>query len=811
MANAEEYPILVTRNLVIFPNNSVPLNVASRRNKLAIETALEKEAWILVVSIDAEVKTGEAMPDQLHQYGSLCKVEQVRGDREEGFQVILSGISRIKLRSTKAQEDNDRLLVSEYEAVLSDIDLEEDVIASLMSQGKKLATEILNLSQGNGAKKLSDLVNSVGDIEVFIHLCAAHLEMSRSDKMFFIKTASLNDRLSKILDLLQTRKNSLEIQIELSQKLGKQLDKRQREVILREQMQAIREELGEWDEDGEPLNFKDKVERSAMPEAVKKIALDEIKRLESTPSASPEAPNIRNYVELLLALPWGKPEAKDIDINKAAQLLDEHHHGLDKVKERIIQHLAVMKLSAGQRGTILLLVGPPGVGKTSLGRSIAMAMNREFVRVSLGGVRDEAEIRGHRRTYLGSMPGRIIQGIKRVGVNNPVFLLDEIDKLSQGYSGDPASALLETLDPEQNNTFEDHYLDVPYDLSHVVFIATANSLDGIPAPLRDRMEIIKLSGYTSNEKHFIARRHLWEEEKKKHGLSEVNIELSDDALDKIISGYTKESGVRDLKRKLADICRNLAERVTRPEFDRDKDKIFVDTDDLDEILGTEKFTEELTESDHLPGVVTGLAWTPMGGEILLIESKLMPGKGKLTITGQLGDVMKESLHIAMSHVRANLHKIDIDYDFDKHDIHVHVPSGAIPKDGPSAGITMFSSLVSLIAKRSVSAKLAMSGEITLRGAVLPVGGIKEKVIAAHRAGVEKVLLSDKNRKDLREIPEEIKNDIDIVFVKTVGDVMQEALELDLDFDSGFEISVPSSKSNGVHQEVNETNPTEVYS
>ena len=502
MSNAKEYPILVTRNLVIFPNNSVPLNVASRRNKAAIEKAMENDAWILVIAIDAEVKTGEAKSDDLHQFGTLCKVEQVRGDRDEGFQVILSGITRLRRYQSRIDEQDQGLLLSQYRAILSEIDLEPDVINSLVDQGKKLATEILTLSQGNGAKKLADLVNSVNDVEVFIHLCAAHLEMSRQDKIFFIATTSLKERLSKILSLLQTRKNSLEIQVELSQKLGKQLDKRQREVILREQMQAIREELGEFDEGGEPIDFAAKVDQSKMPESVKKIAKDEIRRLESTPSASPEAPNIRNYVELLLALPWGTPEATAIDIEAAAELLDEHHLGLTKVKKRIIQHLAVMQLSKGLRGTILLLVGPPGVGKTSLGKSIAAAMDRKFVRVSLGGVRDEAEIRGHRRTYLGSMPGRIIQGIKRSGVNNPVFLLDEIDKLSHGYGGDPASALLEALDPEQNSSFEDHYLDIAYDLSHVVFIATANSLEGISAPLRDRMEIIKLSGYTSVEKQF---------------------------------------------------------------------------------------------------------------------------------------------------------------------------------------------------------------------------------------------------------------------------------------------------------------------
>ena len=579
--------------------------------------------------------------------------------------------------------------------------------------------------------------------------------------------------------------------MELSQKLGKQIDKRQREVILREQLQAIREELGEWDEEGDPVDLKTKVEKTSMPEDVKKIALDEIKRLESTPSASPEAPNIRNYIDLLLNLPWGDPVHPEIDIDEAMSILESEHHGLDKVKKRIIQHLAVMSLSKGQKGTILLLVGPPGVGKTSLGKSIAKAMNREFIRVSLGGVRDEAEIRGHRRTYLGSMPGRIIQGIKRAGVNNPVFLLDEIDKLSHGFGGDPGSALLEALDPEQNNSFEDHYLDVPYDLSHVVFVATANSLDGIPAPLRDRMEIINLSGYTLNEKLYIGKNHLWQQETEKHGVGELDLVPSDDTLNHIISVYTRESGVRELKRKLAEICRYLAERIASAKNSDELSEIKVEKSDLTEILGPEKFSYELAESRGYHGVATGLAWTPQGGEILFIESKMMPGKGKLTITGQLGDVMKESLHIGMSHVRSQLHNINPNFDYEKFDIHVHVPSGAIPKDGPSAGITMFTSLISLIAQKTVDPKLAMSGELTLRGAVLPVGGIKEKVIAAHRAGVKKILLSRKNQKDTHEIPKEILDSLEIQFVDTVDEVLREALNLEVSFGEIVDLSAVS--------------------
>lgn len=783
--SSEQYPILVTRELIIFPNNSIPLTVASRRNKKAIQAALAGSGRLLVIPVEKGNKTGEATPNDLCNFGTLCKVEQSKGSHEANFQVILNGLVRVELLEPKTADDDEDLLLGAYTPIDSIFDIDESTLQQLLSTGKELAVDILKLSQGSGAKKLSELVESLDEPDLFVNLCAAHLDLSLSQKLSLLKTPSIRERLAKVLDLLHIRKNSLQVQVELGQKLGKQMDRKQREVILREQLHAIREELGDLDETGSELNFEQRIDELDMPDHIKKIAKDEAKRLESTPSASPEAPNIRNYLDLLCDLPWGDPEATDIDIVKAREVLDREHHGLTKIKDRIIQHLAVMQLNKGQRGTILLLVGPPGVGKTSLGKSIAEAMDRKFVRVSLGGVRDEAEIRGHRRTYLGSMPGRIIQGIKRAGSNNPVFLLDEIDKLSQGWSGDPASALLEALDPEQNSTFEDHYMDVPYDLSHVVFIATANSLENISAPLRDRMEIINVSGYTTAEKLFIAKKHLWLDEIKKHGLVDYDLSIAEDALLHLITHYTKESGVRDLKRKIAALCRHLSEKVLSADEDA---AIKISTGDLEKILGPEPFNLELAEASLPSGVVTGLAWTPMGGEILFIESKLMPGKGNLTITGQLGDVMKESLQIAMSHVRAHLSKINPHFSYDKFDIHVHVPSGAIPKDGPSAGITMLTSLVSLIAQKNVAADLAMSGEITLRGSVLPVGGIKEKVIAAHRAGVKKVLLSVKNKKDIQEIPEEVRNELEIVFVETVAEVIDEALGLNFSFDDVFKFT-----------------------
>jgi ATP-dependent Lon protease len=494
---------------------------------------------------------------------------------------------------------------------------------------------------------------------------------------------------------------------------------------------------------------------------------------------SPESHMIRNYLDLLIALPWNKSatdaEIANLDLEAARETLNADHYGLDKIKKRVLQHLAVMKLKKSSRGQILLLVGPPGVGKTSLGQSIAKAMNRKFVRGSLGGVRDDSEIRGHRRTYIGSMPGRIIQGIKRAGENNPVFMLDEIDKLGRGYSGDPAAALLEVLDPEQNATFLDHYLDVPFDLSNVFFIATANSLDTIPGPLLDRMEIVDVSGYTTAEKQHIAKNHLIPKQWAEHGITADQLEVSDEALLKVINSYTREAGVRDLQRKIVNLCRSVAEKVLS------KDAVLpvrIEVSDLEEILGSERYTHETSNTINPPGVATGLAWTPVGGEILFIEANLMPGKGSLILTGQLGEVMRESTQIALSLVRSRLAHMIPGFAFEQKDIHVHVPAGAIPKDGPSAGITMLTTIASLLTGRSIDSKLAMTGELTLRGAVMPVGGIKEKLIAAHRAGITKVIISKRNQKDLKDVPEEVRNALKIELVETAAEVLKLALNLD---------------------------------
>lgn len=784
-------PVLATKELIVFPSSSVPLTVTSKRNVQTIEYALNHDSWILVVPLQEGKHPKEASLEDLYAFGTLCKVEQARGNNERGYQIIVNGIKRYDI--SKLYEENG-IYHAEAHEIRPELDVDEETLQALISNGKTLAVEILKLSRGPGVRRLSDLVQGLDDPELFVHLCASHLEINFQDKLSLIQERSVKKRLMKTLDLLQNRKNSLTIQVEINRKLSDQMDKKQREVILREQLNAIREELGEVDEEGKRIDYIQRIKDSDLPEHARKIALEEAKRLETMPSVSPEAPTIKNYLDLLLDLPWKDEEAQDIDIRAARKLLDEEHYGLEKVKNRIIQHLAVMKLNRGLKGSILLLVGPPGVGKTSLGKSIAKAMNRKFVRASLGGVRDEADIRGHRRTYVGAMPGRLIQGIKRAGTKNPVFLLDEIDKLGRGIGGDPAGALLEVLDPEQNQNFEDHYLDVPYDLSQVVFIATANSLDGIPAPLRDRMEIIQLSGYTTAEKFHIAKDHLWPIELEKHGLQPEQVKLKDDTLLRVITHYTREAGVRDLKRKLAAICRDTTEKVV---LQGPNAVISINPEDLEQILGPEPFRLEVAETVLPPGVVTGLAWTPMGGEILFIESKAMRGKGKLTITGQLGDVMKESLHIAMSHIRSHLNALNPRFDYENHDIHVHVPAGAIPKDGPSAGITMLISLASLISGKEVPPWIAMSGEISLRGTVMPVGGIKEKVIAAHRAGIKKILLSEKNRRDLHEVPSEVKDQLKFIFVDTIEEALMETLQIDLKSPPPY-YDESSRGSKGVH-------------
>ncbi len=579
------------------------------------------------------------------------------------------------------------------------------------------------------------------------------------------------------LALLRELREHINFRVEIAQKVSEKVHKSNREAMLREQLKLIQEELNEYEggQSGDP-GYRERIEQSKMPEEVRKKALAEARKLEASGGQNHESHIIRNYLDLLLELPWMTEEKAFVDIAEARKVLDANHTGLLKVKERIIQHLAVMKLKHEKQGSILLFTGPPGTGKTSLGKSIADALGRKYVRISLGGVRDEAEIRGHRRTYVGALPGRIIQGMKRAGVKNPVFILDEVDKLGSSHLGDPASALLEVLDPEQNNTFSDHYLEVPYDLSEVLFIATANTTATIPAPLLDRMELIEISGYTKNEKFSIAKNHLIPATLGEHGLDADSLVIDDDALRAVIDRYTREAGVRWLKKQLARIARYASEKIVSGTAAR---PYVVTAEMLDPILGREVVRQETARNVAVPGVVTGLAWTPVGGEILFIEGTSMPGKGNLTLTGQLGDVMKESATISMSLARSRLAHMTAGFDFIASDVHIHVPSGATPKDGPSAGIALFTALASLITGKGVDPKTALTGEITLSGAVLPVGGIREKILAAHRAGIRTILLPKENRRDLEDVPEDVLAEIRFVFVDTIDQVLLEALGVDL--------------------------------
>ncbi|HEX15728.1 MAG TPA: endopeptidase La, partial [Deltaproteobacteria bacterium] len=596
------------------------------------------------------------------------------------------------------------------------------------------------------------------------------------EKQEVLETLDLKARLNKVHFILTREVQILELGNKIQSQVKEDIDRAQREYYLREQLKAIKRELGEVDEHtAEIKELKEKIEKAQMPEEARKAAEKELDRLSKMPPASAEYTVARTYLDWLIELPWAKSTEDNLDIANAKKILDEDHYDLEKVKKRILEYLAVRKLKRDMKGPILCFVGPPGVGKTSLGRSIARAMGRKFIRISLGGIRDEAEIRGHRRTYVGALPGRIIQGIKRAGTNNPVFMLDEVDKIGTDFRGDPASALLEVLDPEQNHAFSDHYIDVPFDLSKVMFITTANILDTIPPALRDRMEVLELPGYSDDEKLMIAKRHLIPKQLEEHGLTPDDLEFEDEAILGIIHSYTREAGVRNLEREIAAICRAVAKDVAEGK----RGKVVVKKDMLHKFLGPEKYYPEVAERIFTPGIATGLAWTPTGGDIIFIEATKMKGEKGLTLTGQLGDVMKESAQAALSYVRSKAKELGIDEDFySKTDIHIHVPAGAIPKDGPSAGVAMFVALISLLTDRPVRSDVAMTGEITLRGQILPVGGIKEKVLAGRRAGIKTIILPKRNEKDLEELSDHVKEGLEFKFVQRMDEVVDIALVKD---------------------------------
>ncbi len=768
----KESTVIPLVEMVIYPHSRTKFLIEKTiGEKLLTEMNNGDPVHAIGLTVKSDIRPPDISEDDLYRTGTLFHITSLQPADEE-YLIHVKSLQRVETSSLYLK---DGAFYASYEPLPDIHDLDENFQETILSDVKKTINDIS--SRFHSSEEFTRPIADMDSIDQIMGYVMPFMPIKISEKQDLLETVSLRERYLTFLYILNKQKENINLQIEVAKKVAEKVNKSHREAMLREQLKVIQEELNDNEDSvlGEG-GYRERIDSSNMPDEVKKKALSELKKLENGGSHNPENPVIRNYLDLLLDLPWTIDEKKNIDINEARSVLESNHNGLEKVKERIIQHLAVMKLKHEKQGSILLFTGPPGTGKTSLGKSIADALGRKYVRVSLGGVKDEAEIRGHRRTYVGALPGRIIQGMKKAGTKNPVFVLDEIDKLSSSYSGDPASALLEVLDPEQNGTFSDHYLEVPYDLSEVLFIATANSLATIPWPLLDRLEVIEISGYTKNEKLAIAKDHLLPSILEEHGLDADKLKVDDEALKLIIDKYTHEAGVRGLKKQLARTARFVSERIVSGKAELPYE---VKVEMLKVILGKELVRQEEARKENVPGVVTGLAWTPVGGDILFIEGTFMPGKGKLTLTGQLGDVMKESAQISLSLARSRLANTVSGFDFIKSDIHIHVPSGATPKDGPSAGVTLFTALTSLITGKAVDPQLAMTGEITLSGAVLPVGGIKEKVLAAHRAGIKKVILPKENARDLEDVPEDARSELTFVTVQTIEDVLKEALDIDL--------------------------------
>ncbi|MGA2917968.1 endopeptidase La [Methanoregula sp.] len=769
--DTQEKIVIPLFEIVVYPDSRTKFPVDGTTGELLLAAMEHPDtAHAVGLTVKSGTRPFELTTESLYTIGNLFQVLHVQ-PADDGYLVCAQVVQRVRALSLS---EKDGRFYTAYEPVPDEQDIDDELQARILMDIKSTVHEIS--SRFHGSEQFTRPIDRMDSVDQIMGFVMPFLPVPLAEKQVLLETVSVRERSITFLELLIRTRENIAIRIEMAKKVSDKVSKSNREAILREQLKMIQEELGETDGTGGDAGYRERVENAKMPEDVKKKALAEVRKLETGGSQNHESSIIRNYLDLLLDLPWTMEEKKSIDIAQARHVLESHHNGLEKVKERIIQHLAVMKLKQEKQGSILLFAGPPGTGKTSLGKSIAEALGRKYVRVSLGGIRDEAEIRGHRRTYIGALPGRIIQGIQKAGTKNPVFILDEIDKLAMSYSGDPASALLEVLDPEQNSTFSDHYLEVPFDLSDVLFIATANSLATIPAPLLDRMELIEISGYTKNEKFAIAKDHLIPEVLKEHGLDAEKLRVEDESLKVIIEKYTREAGVRWLKKQLAKIARHVSEKIVSgtPEL-----PFVVKPEMLDAILGKEIIRQEVARKEPVPGVVTGLAWTPVGGEILFIEGTFMPGTGKLTLTGQLGDVMKESATISLSLIRSRLADTQGGFNFMTSDIHIHVPSGATPKDGPSAGVTLFTALSSLITGKTADPNLAMTGEITLSGAVLPVGGIKEKILAAHRAGIKKVILPKENERDLQDVPEDVRGELTFVPVETVEEVLKEALGIEL--------------------------------
>ncbi len=767
-----ELPVMPSRDLVLFPKMVLPFMVTDPNLIKLIDDALNKDKIIAIVTMKKGEEETKSPPDNLYQVGCAAQILKMAKVPDVGVKLLVQGLVRIRIMGYVQKEPYLTAIVSPHYEEYPPEQKKDVELDALMTNVRGLFQKVVELSPYL-PPDLGVMAMNVEEPGILADMVASTLNISKEDKQKILETFDLKERLKEIIRFLNREIEVLELANKIQAEAKKDIDKAQREYFLRQQLKAIQKELGEKDErEAEIEELRTRLKEKKLPEAAAKEAERELNRLARMNPGSPEYVVARTYLDWILDLPWTESTEDNLDIERAKKVLDENHYDLDKIKKRILEYLAVRQLNPEARGSILCFVGPPGTGKTSLGRSIAAALGRKFVRVSLGGVRDEAEIRGHRRTYIGAMPGKIIQGIKKAGSNNPVFMLDEIDKLGADFRGDPAAALLEVLDPEQNTTFVDHYLGVEFDLSKVMFITTANILDTIPGPLRDRMEILELSGYTVQEKVKIAQKYIIPRQLKEHGLKEENLQFEEKAIEKIVLDYTREAGLRNLERQIASICRQVAVEVVK---DREK-KVKVVPEDIEKFLGPPRFYREVAERITEPGIVTGLAWTPTGGEIIFIEATKMKGKKTLILTGSLGEVMKESAEAALSYVRSKAAQFGIDEDFyEKHDIHIHVPAGAIPKDGPSAGVAIATALISLLKGQPVRSDLAMTGEITLRGLVLPVGGIKEKVLAAHLAGIKYVALPQKNAKDLEEIPQEIKDQMEFIFVEKIEKVVNFAL------------------------------------
>ncbi|HEY2515680.1 MAG TPA: endopeptidase La [Polyangiaceae bacterium] len=766
----DELPVLPIRNAVLFPGAVAPFDVGREKSVALVEDVDNLPSPVIAIFAQKDPATDDPGAEDLHKVGCAARVLKALKHSSGNYSLILQGLTRIKLDEVTQTGPYLKAKVKRLEAA----GLEDDEAEALSMSLRDIAKQVIQLMP-ELPREAGSLIDSIQAPGALADLVAANLDAPVEEKAGLLETVDAKERIRKVLRLLTRQLEILKMRERNNSQIKEEMGKNQREYVLRQQLKAIKEELGEDDGDQSDLDaLEDRIAKANLPSEAEQVAKKQVKRLRNMQVGSAEYTVVRTYLDWILDLPWHTQTPDNMDIATVRKVLDEDHYGLEKVKKRILEYLAVRKLKKDKKGPILCLIGPPGVGKTSLGRSIARSLGRKFHRISLGGVHDEAAIRGHRRTYVGALPGQIIQGMKKATTVNPVFMMDEIDKIGHDFRGDPAAALLEVLDPEQNNTFADHYLEIPYDLSNVMFVATANVADPIPAPLRDRMEILEIPGYTRREKMAIARQHLIPKQIEEHGITPQQLEITDTAVDVVIDHYTREAGVRTLERQIASVIRGVAVKIA--EGDTTPRKI-ENEDQVREFLGPQRYTSEVAERTEEAGVATGLAWTSVGGEILFIEATRMYGTAKLQLTGQLGDVMKESAQAALSYVRTNAEKYGIPKDFlEKSDIHIHIPAGGMPKDGPSAGVTMFTALVSMLTGVRVRHDVAMTGEITLRGRVLPIGGLKEKVLAAHRAGIKRVLVPERNKPDLDEVPNEVKNDLEFVFVSKMDQVLEAALE-----------------------------------